>query len=250
MGSDGSQSESTERTAAQFATTHWSTVLRAGAGESAQSQAALEKLCRQYWFPLYAFVRRKGYSPEDAQDLTQSFFASMFQRHAFGRADGRRGRFRTFLLSALQNHLRMERRAQVAIKRGSGISMLSWDALNAEERYRGLLIEHSTPERVFERRWAMALFELVLEKLRQEFVRRGKGETFDRFREHIWTSGETTPYGELGGDLGVPAGTLRMTVHRMRLRYRELLREEVAQTVAEPSEVEPELRYLIGIMSE
>jgi RNA polymerase sigma factor (sigma-70 family) len=250
MSSNPTEDESVVRTAAQFATTHWSTVLAAGDSASPESQAALEKLCLQYWFPLYAFVRRKGYSPEDAQDLTQSFFASMVERHAFARADGRRGRFRTFLLSALQNHLRMERRARVAMKRGSGFPMLSWDAINAEERYRGLLIENSTPERIFERRWAMALFETVLAKLRQEFVRGGKAEVFDRFREHVWASEETTPYGELAREVGVPAGTLRMTVYRMRLRYRELLREEVAQTVAEPSEVESELRYLIGIMAE
>jgi RNA polymerase sigma factor (sigma-70 family) len=250
MNVDRSADDPIARTAAQFATTHWSVVLAAGDSASLESHAALERLCQQYWFPLYAFVRRKGYSPEDAQDLTQSFFESMFERHAFGRADPHRGRFRTFLLNGLQNHLRMELRARVAQRRGGGAPILSWDALRPEDQYRALFVETLTPEEVFLRRWAMTLFEAVFDKLREEFIQGGKGRLFDQLREHLWATKKMVSYDELARELGIPAGSLRMTVHRLRLRYRQLLRAEVAQTVVEPSEVDAELRYLIGILAE
>ena len=238
------------RTAAQFATTHWSTVLAAGDSASPGSWEALEKLCRTYWFPLYAFVRRKGYSVEDAEDLVQDFFSTFLQKGYVGRADPARGRFRTFLLTSMQNLLHNAQDRLVALKRGGGQRQLSWDIAATEERYRTELQESLTPEKAFEKRWAATLLEEVLERVREDFKLQGRAELFEQLKGHLWAEDDAVPYAQLGVQLGMTPLALKVTVHRLRQRFGERLREEIAHTVSEPAQVEDEIQYLIGLFGE
>jgi RNA polymerase sigma factor (sigma-70 family) len=249
MGSDGSQSQSIERTAAQFATTHWSTVLRAGDTASPDSREALEKLCRTYWFPLYAFVRRKGFSPEDAQDLTQSFFAEFLARHAVERADRSRGRFRTFLLACLQNFLNHEHDRALAGKRG-GLKLELLDMTDAERKHQEHASEGATPETLYEKQWALNLLELVLIRLRADFLNTGRAVLLEKLIPHLWQDEDAVPYERLAALHGVSESALRVTVHRLRQKYRELLRDEIAQTVASADEVDDEIRHLRRALNE
>jgi RNA polymerase sigma-70 factor (ECF subfamily) len=237
------------RTSAQFATTHWSTVLAAGDGASPNSREALETLCRMYWFPVYAFIRRKGYSPEDAQDLTQSFFADFLARHAVDRADPNRGRFRTFLLACLQNFLSHERDRALARKRGGGrLEVL--DLADAERRHQEQAFEGATPETLYEKHWALSLLERVLERLRADFLHTGSAALFEKLKPHLWQDEAAVPYERLAGVHRMSEGALRVTVYRLRLKYREILRDEIAQTVASPDEVDDEIRHLRRVLSE
>ena len=242
-------SENSSGVAAVFATTHWSVVLSAIDHASPDSEAALVKLCQTYWYPLYAYVRRRGHSPEDAQDLTQSFFASVLEKKYLDRADRERGRFRTFLLSSLENFLNNEWDRSRAQKRGGGQQTISWDELDAEGRYLNEPVDELTPERIFEKRWAATLLEEVLRKLRTEFVAGGKAEFFDLVKPHVWGDDQATPYAQLAAQLNMTVVGIKVTVHRLRQRYRDLLRAEIAHTVENASEVEDEIRYLINVMS-
>lgn len=236
-------------TGAQFPTTHWSVVLTAGDSASPGSQEALGRLCRQYWLPLYAFVRRKGYSPEDARDLTQSFFADFLARHAVDRADPNRGRFRTFLLACLQNFLGHQRDRALAQKRG-GATLVVLDLTDAEKRHREHVFEGATPETLYEKQWALSLLECALNRLRADFLHTGSALLFAKLTPHLWQDEAAVPYERLAAVHQVSEGALRATVHRLRQKYREILRDEIAHTVARPAEVDDEIRHLRRVLSE
>jgi len=227
-----------------FQTTHWSVVLRVGGGVSSEAAQALEELCRTYWYPLYAFVRRKGYTHEQAQDLTQAFFAKLFEKNQLSLADRERGRFRTFLLRSLENFLRSEHRDAAVQKRGGGRQIISWDAEVAAERYASDSGEGASPTIVFERQWAAVLLEAVLVSLREEFSRSGKAELFDQLEPHLWGDDTSTPYPQIAEALKMTTVSVRVTVHRLRRRFHDLLRAQIANTVESLGEVEDELRYL------
>ncbi|MBN2506377.1 MAG: sigma-70 family RNA polymerase sigma factor [Verrucomicrobia bacterium] len=233
----------------EFTATHWSVVLAAGQQESPRADAALERLCRTYWYALYVYVRRRGHSPEDAQDLTQQFFALFLQKEYFRLADPQRGRFRTFLLHALEHFLVNEwKRAQRA-KRGGGAPCLSLDADGAERRYAVEPLTMLTPERAYEKRWARTLLEQVLAALQQEYVQSNQDRLFDALAEMLWGKDASVSYAQIGERLGMSEGAVGVAMHRLRRRYQERLRTEVAHTVAEPGEVDEELHYLLAVVS-
>jgi RNA polymerase sigma factor (sigma-70 family) len=246
---DGSKTVPTGAGASGFATTHWSVVLQAGRGESAQADTALGQLCRTYWHPLYVYVRRHGHSPEDAQDLTQQFFAFFLEKRGFGRADPARGRFRTFLLHALQYFLINEWKRAQRLKRGGGRLCLSLDASEAETRYLREAAGTLTPERAYERRWAMTLLEQAMAGLQQEYAQTGQARVFEELADLLWGKEAAVSYAEIGGRLGLSDGATRAAMHRLRGRYRERLRAEVAHTVGEAGDVEGELRHLLTVVS-
>ncbi len=211
------------------------------------SQVALAALCKNYWYPLYAYVRRRGYSPEDAQDLTQEFFAYLLEKNRLQTADKQRGKFRSFLLTSLQNFLARHWRQARAQKRGGGKFALSLDFSKGEERYQLEPAHDATPEKIFERRWALTLLDQVLSKLRDEFVAQGKLEQFDVLKDHL--GGGAAPYAELTEKLDMNEGAARVAVHRLRRRCRDLLRAEIAQTVDDETDVDDELRCLFATLS-
>jgi RNA polymerase sigma factor (sigma-70 family) len=232
-----------------FTTTHWSVVLMAGKTESASAEQALNQLCRTYWYPLYAFVRRKGYSPHDSQDLTQSFFARLLEKNYVAQADRERGRFRTFLLAALTHFLADEWDKTRRLKRGGDREIISFDAASAEERYRLEPVDQLDAGKLYERRWVTTLFDKVLGRLQEEFCDSGKRELFDSLKSSLLSQETGLSYAEMGAHLGLKEDAVKQAVHRMRRRYRELFREEIAQTVAGPGEMEDELKHLFAVLS-
>ena len=240
-------SPSTATGARQFATTHWSVILSAVGEPSPESEAALGRLCQTYWYPLYAYVRRRAFTPETAQDLVQGFFAAFLEKKYLDRADRERGRFRTFLLTSLDNFLRNELDRAAAQKRGGGQTMVSWDQQTAEERYQNEPVDNVTPEMLFERRWAATLLENTLQKLRQEFTLSSRAELFDQLEPHLWGDAVSVPYAQLATQLNLTVVAIKSTVHRLWHRCRELLRAEIANTVASVAEVDEEIRYLIQV---
>jgi RNA polymerase sigma factor (sigma-70 family) len=244
-----SQASSSEKSRHErFVTTHWSLVLAARHGNSTSARAALEKLCHTYWYPLYAFVRRSGQSPHDAEDSVQGFFAVCLEKNYLDAADKDKGRFRSFLLIALKRFLAKEHDKSQARKRGGGEKPIALDGLTAEQRYALEPAEQLSADKLFERRWALTLLEKVLSRLREEQVA-GKLEAFEQLKEFLLAGGRGTPYAELAARLGVSEGAVKVAVHRLRQRYRELLEEEIANTVASPEEVEEERRYLLSVLS-
>ena len=235
--------------AREFTTTHWSVVLAARDTASLQADAALAELCRTYWYPLYAFVRRKGHSPEDAQDLTQAFFARLLAKNYVAQADRERGRFRTFLLAALSHFLSDEWDKARRLKRGGGREIISFDAVSAEERYRLDPMDQLDAAKLYERRWVTTLFDQVLVRLEQEFRDSGKAGLFEGLKSSLLAEDTTLSYAEVGVQVGLKEDAVKQAAHRMRRRYRELFREEIAQTVAGPGEVEGELKYLFAVLS-
>ena len=229
-----------------FATTHWSVVLAASQQESPQATAAAEKLCRTYWYPLYVYVRRRGYGPEDAEDLTQEFFARFLAKKAVAAAHPNRGKFRWFLLTSLQHFLANEWDRARAGKRGGAQPVLSLQALDAEQRYQRESADSLTPEKAFERRWAVLLLERVMERLRQEAEAEDKGGKFEALATFLWGDTGSPSYAETGERLGMSAGAVKVAVHRLRHRYEERLRAEIAETVATPEEIEEEIRDLFA----
>lgn len=231
-----------------FATTHWSVVLAAANKEAPEATAALEVLCRNYWYPLYAYVRRRGYSPEDAQDLTQEFFLRLLRKHYLGQVDPSKGKFRSFLLAAINHFLADEWDRASAVKRGGRATFLALDSDSAEQRLAEASKEH-TPEQLFERCWAMAFLQQVLGQLRAEASQAGHLSHFDELK--VFLTGEKSPlsYAELAATMGSAETALRKEVQRLRHRYGELLREEIARIVANPAEVEDELRHLFAVLS-
>jgi RNA polymerase sigma factor (sigma-70 family) len=233
-----------------FATTHWSVVLAAGDGGSLEKVEALSRLCQSYWFPIYAFVRKWGYSPEQAQDLTPEFFAAFLEKNHVAKAARDRGRFRSFLMTSVENFLRNESDRARAQKRGGGRKLISLDEQDAEERY---LCEPATeldPAKTFEQRWAATLLNTVLTRLQGEFVTTGRGDLFASLQAHLWGDSESIPYPQLAEQFGLTLANVKTTAHRLRQRYRELLREEIAHTVALPSQIDDEIRHLMKVVSE
>ena len=233
-----------------FATTHWSVVLAAGQDRSDIANAALEQLCRTYWYPLYAYLRGKGYSKHDAQDLTQGFIFQLLERRSIKKADPQKGKFRSFLLASLNYFLADERDRAQAQKRGGGRELLSLDLNEAEGRYAlDARADGSTPEKLFERRWALTLLDCVLARLTREFAEAGKGDLFEQLQSFLVEGSRGKSYREIALETGLSEEAIKKSAQRMRQRYYELFREEIAQTVATPGEVEEELRHLCEVLS-
>jgi RNA polymerase sigma-70 factor (ECF subfamily) len=232
----------------RFATTHWSLVVAARDRASPQAREALGALCRSYWYPLYAYIRRQGHTADQAQDLAQGFFAHLLEKDLLDLADRDRGKFRAFLLTACKHFLANEYNRARALKRGGGQSPLSLDLPTAEERYRLEPAHTFTPERLFERRWALTLLDQVLTRLQEEFVADGKSRLFDRLKVFLAGERSATPYEQVATDLGMTEGAVKVAVHRLRRRYRELLYEEIGRTVHDPSQIEVEIRDLFAAL--
>ncbi|MBK9137165.1 MAG: sigma-70 family RNA polymerase sigma factor [Verrucomicrobia bacterium] len=231
-----------------FLTTRWQVVLQAGEETAApDAAAALEALCRAYWPPLYAHVRRMGYGPEDAADLTQAFFARLIENRGLGRADPARGRFRTFLLTALQHFVRDERDRAMTWKRGGRASLVPLDVAAAEGEYERAVAAPGPDERVYDRAWAHTVLALVRQRLLAEAEAGGRAELCAALLPA--EGGEPEPYERLGARFGLSEGAVKLAAFRLRQRYRELIREEVAQTVATPAELEEELRHLLAVVA-
>jgi len=224
-------------------------VLTAGRSDTTRARDALAKLCQTYWYPLYAYVRRRGHSPEDAQDLTQEFFARLLEKNWVGDADQTKGRFRSFLLSALNHFLADEWDKARAQKRGGGLPLVPLQFDTAETRYGVEPADNVTPERSFELRWALTLLEEVLNRLRGEYEQEGKAALFAALNPCLVGERTSQPYAELAKKLGTTEGAVKAAVHRLRQRYRALLRDEIAQTVAGPDEVDEELRHLFAVLA-
>jgi RNA polymerase sigma factor (sigma-70 family) len=233
-------SEGFRSSSSRFYTTHWSLVLTA---------QAMELLCRTYWYPLYAYVRRQGHNSHDAQDLTQEFFSRLLEKGYLHGAASEKGRFRTFLLVTLQRFLANEWDRARALKRGGGRTHVPLVAAEAESRYQTEPADSLTAERIFERRWAVTVLEQTLVRLRAEYERLQRLLEFERLKEFLTAERGTIPYGEVAAALGVSAGAARAAVHRLRKRFRELFREQIAQTVSNPDDLEDELRYVVAALS-
>ena len=234
---------------AKFQTTSWSLVLTAAHDPSAGSRPALERLCETYWNPVFAFIRRSGYDRDAAQDLTQAFFAVLLEKNFLEVADPQRGRFRSFLLTAVKHFLSNERDRAQALKRGGGEIPLSIDLLASEACFDPTGSDTETPEDLFERRWALSLLEHALSRLRSEFSSTGRNAQFDKLVPFLSRDSDGARYEELAAEFGVSAGALRTLVHRMRRRYRDLVRAEIAETVATSVEVDDEIRFLMSVLS-
>ncbi len=235
--------------AAAFRTTHWSVVLQAGMNASPQSAAALDKLCHAYWEPLYFFVRRRGYDPDEAKDLTQEFFSRLLEKNVLSTVEKGRGRFRYFLQTALKHFLANEWNRAQRQKRGGGVQMFSLDAESAEVQYQLDPQTNLTPEVLFERRWAQRLVECVTERLQQEAATGPKRQRFDELKAFLLDDPDAGSYLEVAQKLQMTEGAVKSAVHRLRQRARELFREEIAQTVSRPSEIDDEIRHLFGALS-
>jgi RNA polymerase sigma-70 factor (ECF subfamily) len=232
---------------AAFVTTHWSVVLAAQKGSAASTQA-LARLCSVYWYPLYAYVRRRGHQEQDAQDLTQEFFARLLQRNALQSVSPDKGRFRSFLLASLKNFLTNEWDRRRAQKRGGGGTFVPLNWQIAENRYALESIDNATPEALYERRWALTLMEQVIARLRQEYTQNEKSGLFDQLKGFLSGEDRSMTYVELAAQHGVSKSAVKMAVLRLRQRYGQLLRQEIAHTVSTPEEVEEEIRHLIAVV--
>jgi RNA polymerase sigma-70 factor (ECF subfamily) len=233
----------------RFATTRWSQVLAAGHAPTAASRDALASLCEIYWYPLYAYVRRWGHGADDAEDLTQEFFSRLLEKHYLRDADPTRGRFRSFLLASLKHFLSNERDRATAVKRGGRVSIVALEVETAEGMYSREPPDADTPEKVFERRWALTVLERTLERLRKEFAESGKQKSFALLEGYLTGDRETVPYAQLAGKLEMTEGAIKVAVHRLRRRFGALLREEIGETVSDPSQVDDEIRDLFRILS-
>jgi RNA polymerase sigma-70 factor (ECF subfamily) len=229
-------------------TTHWSVVLTAAHQDTTRARAALEQLCQTYWPPMYAYVRRRGFSPADAQDLTQGFFAQLLEHNAVATVSREKGRFRSFLLASLNHFLCNEGDKARAQKRDVR-KTISFDSALAEVWLRDQPAQNVTPEQAFERRWALTLLEQVYRKLEEAHQREGKAAQFAALRLTLAGPGNSAPYAELAPQLGLSEAAVKVAVHRLRQRYRALLRETIAETVNTPAEVDDELRHLVRILA-
>jgi len=234
----------------EFTTTHWSVVLKAGDGASPLAFEALEQLCRAYWFPLYVYVRRQGFMPPEAQDVTQGFFEQLIEKEFLKDVDPSKGRFRSFLLAAIKHYVLNQRKHAGRLKRGGDQVMVPFDANEAEMKFRAESAAESTAERAFDRRWAMTVMERGLQRLRDEYRGAGKEPLFQALKKFIAAEAAPGEYGELAPGLGLTKNAVGVAVHRLRQRYGELIRAEIANTVAQPLEIEEELRYLLGLLTE
>jgi len=235
--------------AGRFATTRWSVVAAAQDLLSPQAHEALAILCRAYWYPLYAYIRRQGYSADQSQDLTQGFFAGLLEQHALEAVDRAKGKFRSFLLTACKHYLAHVRGRARARKRGGGRSFFSLDLGDAEARYGAEPTHTLTPEKLFARRWALTLLDQVLARLREEFSEKGKGRLFDRLRVCLLGEKDAIPYSRVAHELRMTEGAVKVAAHRLRRRFRELVREEIVRTVDDPEHVEDEIRELFAALA-
>ena len=231
---------------ADFRTTHWSVVLRAGQDTSTEAADALEKLCRTYWYPLYVYVRREGHAPHDAQDLTQDFFARLLRLKSLEAVTPHKGKFRTFLLASLKHFLLNARDAACAAKRGGGQAVISLDALEAEQRYQLEPVNEETPEVLYDRRWTLTLLQQALAGVQCEYAAADKAQQFEVLKEFLQGPAEEGDYDRAGATLGLNPGAVAVAVHRLRQRYRDRLRAEITQTVSSPEELADEMRHLFG----
>ena len=232
-----------------FVTTHWSVVLAAGRNDTTRAREALARLCQTYWYPLYACARRRGNSPHDAQDLTQAFFAHLLERRSLADANPARGRFRSFLLTAMNHFLIHQWNKARAKKRGGGGQAISLDLAAAEERFDLEPADSASPDKLFDREWALTLLQEVLNRLEAEFRREGKHELFDALKQTLTGSRESQPYAELAAGLGLNEGAVKVAVHRLRKRYRELIRAEIARTLDRSRDIEEEMRHLFSALA-
>jgi RNA polymerase sigma-70 factor (ECF subfamily) len=231
-----------------FPTTHWSLVLNAGSAGMAEGRVALVSLCESYWYPLYAFIRRRGYPREEARDLTQDFVLRILEGRYLDRADPGKGRFRSFLLTSFRFFLSDEADRARAQKRGGGDTSLPFEIAAGEERFEREPRDEETPERIYERRWALSVLERAMNQLRRECEEHGRGEHFERLKGFL-IGGSEESYAALAREMGTSEGALKVSVYRLRKRYRELFRIEIASTVADPADVEPEVRFLVAVLS-
>jgi RNA polymerase sigma-70 factor (ECF subfamily) len=231
-----------------FATTHWSVVLRAGGQPSAESAQALDQLCRAYWYPLYAYVRRQGYDREEARDLTQEFFSRLLARDLLGQADPQRGRFRAFLLTMLNHFLADEWRRAHRQKRGGNCLTFSLDEAEAERRFALEPADPATPETLFDRRWAEAILEQVYGRLRTEFDAGDRARHFDELKRFLFLDDRQVSYAEAAARLEMKEDAVRSAIYRLRRRYAALFRETIAHTVATPGDVDGEIRHLFAVL--
>ena len=235
---------------AQFAPTSWTDVLAAQRGGSPEASAALEKLCSTYWYPLYAYLRRKGHDPHKAQDLNQEFFYRLIRENYLGAVDRRRGKFRSFLLAALNHFVSNQRDHDRAAKRGGGQALLSLDDTDAENRFKLEPASGLSPEKIFERNWFLTLFDQALARLREEQTAAGRAELFDELKLFIVEDAEPGDYNAAAARVKMTPNAVAVTVHRLRERYKKLVHEEVVRTVADPSEIEEELRRFFAVLAE
>ena len=233
-----------------FVTTHWSVVLKAGDGASPLASAALQQLCRDYWFPLYVYVRRQGFTPPDTEDLTQGFFEQLIEKEFLKDVDPNKGRFRSFLLAAIKHYVLNQRKHAGRLKRGGNQVMVPFNPNEAETRFRAEPATESTAERAFDRRWAMTVMELGLQRLRDEYRATGKEPLFQALKKFVSAEAAPGEYQALAARLELTKNTVGVAVHRLRQRYGELIRAEIANTVAQPLDVEEEMRYLLGLLTE
>jgi RNA polymerase sigma-70 factor (ECF subfamily) len=233
----------------EFVTTHWSLVEAAKPDQVSQTRAreALEGLCRAYWYPLYAFVRSRGYSAVDAQDLTQTFFVRFIETGGFASADRKRGRFRSYLLGAMKHFLANEWHRAKAQKRGGQVQFIEWQALNPEARYTGASQQSDDPEQLFDREWALETIAGALRALRDEMVNAGKSGQFDALKGTL-TGEDESSRGEIAARLNMSEGAVKVAVHRLRQRYRKLLRTAIAETVSNEADLDDEMRYLVTVL--
>lgn len=239
-----------ERHRSEFTTTRWSLVLALRDQTSEEAEKALVELCSRYWFPLYAFVRKSGYGREDAEDLTQDFFAQFLEKGYFARADPKRGRFHDFLRTSIRNFMLKQWRRERTRKRGGGAARVPWDQANAEGRFASDLAEEGTPEILSDQQWAKSLADRALAALDRDFARRNKMEVLQQIKQHLWGEARGVSYAELADRAQLSVIAFKSIVHRVRQKYRDLLRAEVAETVADPTEVDDELRHLVMVLSE
>ncbi len=235
-----------EHARAAFTTTHWSVVLEAQ-GESPAAKEALEKLCRIYWRPIYSFVQRQGVTPEEAEDITQGFFASLFERGSLSAVRKEKGRLRSYLLGALKYFLADEQRRAMAIKRGKGQRLVPLEELRAENRVEMEPSDPVTAEQIYERRWASTMLERVLNLLKDQYRAGGNTALFDSLKQLLPDEPDAPSQADIAAQLGMTENAVRQAFHRFRQRYQELLREEIAHTVATPGDIEDELRHLIAV---
>ncbi len=233
----------------QFMTTHWSLVDAARPGEVSQTRAreALEELCRAYWYPLYAFVRNRGYSAQDAQDLTQAFFCQIIEAGGFGAADRQKGRFRSYLLGAMKHFMANQWHRAQTQKRGGNVQFIEWDALDPEARYRGASAHSDDPELLFDREWALETIASAMQALRNEMVKAGKQDLFETLKGSL-TGQDQLSREEMATSLDMSEGAVKVAVHRLRKRYRSLLRTTICETVGSEADLEDEMRYLVNVL--
>ena len=247
MSSDHSRTETSK--GKWFASTHWSVVLAAKEGDAETANAALEQLCRTYWPPLYAFIRRQGYREDEAKDLTQEFFLRLISREFIQRLRHQQGKFRSFLLTLLKYFLLEHREKAGAQKRGGGKIILSIEEMKEKDSYLHEPVDHLSPDQVFERRWAQTILQLALDRLRGEYVRTGKGELFDLLKDFQPREAGAPSYAEIGARFGMTEAAIKSAAQRMRARHSEILRQEIANTVTQPIEIDQEIRHLWQVLS-